>query len=617
MDDTPFIINNNSNISLEKQLVICHKCQETGHYAGRCRNVWSLKDKSKMKRTSNKTNNCNDTDPNKLAKSGDVESNPGPTRMNNDAKSSGRPKKKAFPTKSSKVAIDSIANQSSIDNTSSTPSAMLTRRNNPIGLINSGENICFLNCVVQILYFIPALHTRLHEYISQTLITPLTYDQHVRDNVMTALKSLFDDISNAYSEVRSSRYFHKLKRYSNWRLGQQQDSHEFLDHILNNLYPTLEDDKLEDDCIFKIDLMTYIECNQCSEEIPKSEQSLFISIEVQPMVHQSVGGLINNYMHREEIEYRCEKQGCNGTNASKTLRLTGFSDILVIQLKIFSFDDHMQSRKLKPSINLDDQISYYGIAMNLFGVIYHGGNRANSGHYTSALKVHGKWFLTNDSQISRNVVLSCSPSDYNTPYILFYKRLERISMDSNSSNTSTSCTPGTQYDTTSEKQCSLPHVPNIDFSLETVNDDTIDHDILNLNVNNQYQTIVNKSFDNLCQAIRNDDNKESTNQLQSSKDAVKQELFRQTEKIAAAKLKSLDDLSLNQSKSIETTIGDKRKHQEEKKQSKYTENTMTFNTSLKTPHTGKPIKRKSKLSDVSTNTKAKRKHRANMTPDKK
>ena len=104
--------------------------------------------------------------------------------------------------------------------------------------------------IVQILYFIPALHTRLHEYNSRTLISPLTYDQHVRFNVMTSLKLFFDEISNGYSEVRSSRYFDKLKRYSTWRLGQQQDSHEFLDHILNNLYPKLENGKLEDDCIF-------------------------------------------------------------------------------------------------------------------------------------------------------------------------------------------------------------------------------------------------------------------------------------------------------------------------------------------------------------------------------
>ena len=208
--------------------------------------------------------NTNNTDPNKLLKSGDVESNPGPTPTNTNSQK-GRPKKKGFkgtPVKSpishadaakfSKAPVDCIENHSStsIDNTSGTSSAMPMLRNNPIGLTNSGENICFLNCVVQILYFIPALHTRLYEYSSRTLIRPLTYDQHVRFNVMTSLKLLFDEISNGYSEVRSSRYFDNLKIYSTWRLGQQQDSHEFLDHILNNLYPKLENFKLEDDCIF-------------------------------------------------------------------------------------------------------------------------------------------------------------------------------------------------------------------------------------------------------------------------------------------------------------------------------------------------------------------------------
>ena len=56
--------------------------------------------------------------------------------------------------------------------------------------------------------------------------------------------------------------------------------------------------------------------NICNNEIQNNEQSLFISVDNSEMLHQTIGMLINNYMHTEEIEYRCEKQDCCGQNAS-------------------------------------------------------------------------------------------------------------------------------------------------------------------------------------------------------------------------------------------------------------------------------------------------------------
>ena len=48
---------------------------------------WSVPQKSKT--NCNSGNSCNDTDPNKLLQSGDVESNPGPTPTNTAVKASG------------------------------------------------------------------------------------------------------------------------------------------------------------------------------------------------------------------------------------------------------------------------------------------------------------------------------------------------------------------------------------------------------------------------------------------------------------------------------------------------------------------------------------------------
>ena len=59
---------------------------------------WSVPQKSKT--NCNLGNSCNNTDPDKLLRSGDVESNPGPTPTNAAVKASGRPKKKTFPSES-------------------------------------------------------------------------------------------------------------------------------------------------------------------------------------------------------------------------------------------------------------------------------------------------------------------------------------------------------------------------------------------------------------------------------------------------------------------------------------------------------------------------------------
>ena len=160
----------------------------------------------------------NDTDPAKLAKSGDIESNPGPPPINNNVKSTGRPKKNTFPSKSTGISYAEAVrpNESVVDNmlstgsNSSTSSIIPMMRSRPIGLSNCLENICFLNSVVQVLYFIPELQTKIHNFDTRTLIRPLTTDQHVQCNVITALKFLFTEISNAQDVVKTSNYFNQL-----------------------------------------------------------------------------------------------------------------------------------------------------------------------------------------------------------------------------------------------------------------------------------------------------------------------------------------------------------------------------------------------------------------------
>ena len=119
----------------------------------RISNTLPSKVPQKSKTNCNSGNSCNDTDPNKLLRSGDVESNPGPTPVNKDSQK-GRPKKKGFkgtPVKPQSTYAD-VAKTGSI--VSANTSLMTTNSQYPVGLLNNNENICFFkfHCSGFILY---------------------------------------------------------------------------------------------------------------------------------------------------------------------------------------------------------------------------------------------------------------------------------------------------------------------------------------------------------------------------------------------------------------------------------------------------------------------------------
>ena len=143
--------------------------------------------------------------------------------MNSSGKSVGRPKKKSFKTKSAST----IQDLDSINSVSQEYSGSVQKyvRNPPIGLLN-GCNICFINCAIQVFYYISAVSDRLHFCLSNGLKSP----------IVMALADLFNKMSSSVSPVNTPNYFQSLKGKFNWILGQQQDSNEFLINVLQDLY---------------------------------------------------------------------------------------------------------------------------------------------------------------------------------------------------------------------------------------------------------------------------------------------------------------------------------------------------------------------------------------------
>ena len=175
---------------------------------------WGAMNMPKME--SNSSNITHDTDPNKLAKSGDIECNPGPTSLNttsqrvqnpgqNELKSSaGRKKKRGFQNKSTAENVTEMSHSSGNKSQFCTNKITLSSlmRDNPIGLRNEdGMNICFINSALQVLYFIPSLR----EYLSQYIVN------NPGNSTLTTLKMVFDEMSISSRPVTIADYFAQLR----------------------------------------------------------------------------------------------------------------------------------------------------------------------------------------------------------------------------------------------------------------------------------------------------------------------------------------------------------------------------------------------------------------------
>ena len=207
--------------------------------------------------------------------------------------SAGRPKKKGF---QKKTAI-STQYSNPVDFVVNTTSQPLTRyvRNPPIGLLN-GCNICFINCVLQILYYIPSLSERLEFCHLNGMVNPIA----------TALREIFREISSSALNVNTSKYFNSLKGSYRWTLGNQQDSNEFLINVLQCLYAKknsigMISGDLITNCPFNINIMKSLKCVCCTKHSEKYTNESTLALPVNSNSSTSIQHLLNICKHTEEI----------------------------------------------------------------------------------------------------------------------------------------------------------------------------------------------------------------------------------------------------------------------------------------------------------------------------
>ena len=98
--------------------------------------------------------------------------------------------------------------------------------NSPLGVINYGENICFFNPVIQVLYFLPVFR----DYIKKF--------QSPAKGVSLKIRKLFMEIETLNDPLRTSNHV----RYLNLQRcepGIYYDAHESLPKLLAKAYPNI------------------------------------------------------------------------------------------------------------------------------------------------------------------------------------------------------------------------------------------------------------------------------------------------------------------------------------------------------------------------------------------
>lgn len=265
------------------------------------------------------------------------------------------------------------------------------------GLQNYG-NTCFLNATLQVL-----LHT-----------PPLLYYSHSCTASFCALCAL------QQLKTRRSNSPHDFIRNINrigrqFRLGRQEDSHEFLRALMERLQAK---EFMRE--IFGGQLRSRVTCRTCQFTSDTNDDILDICLELQG---QDLERCLSHFCRAEVLDgsnrYHCPV--CKSKQpATKQFSLQQIPRVLTIQLKRFTNFGKKDMRTMQYPEELDlSRYSRGAGRYSLYGVLVHSGHSCHSGHYYSFVKAgNGLWYEMNDSSVSQ--ASTSRVVNNSNAYILFY-----------------------------------------------------------------------------------------------------------------------------------------------------------------------------------------------------
>eukprot|EP01118_Nematostelium_gracile_P017797 TRINITY_DN7716_c0_g1_i1.p1 TRINITY_DN7716_c0_g1~~TRINITY_DN7716_c0_g1_i1.p1 ORF type:complete len:385 (+),score=91.04 TRINITY_DN7716_c0_g1_i1:19-1173(+) len=326
------------------------------------------------------------------------------------------------------------------------------------GLENYG-NTCYGNSVLQALYFCAPFSDKLIEYYSE-----LKDKTDEEDTLLSSLCDLFDTIAGQKKRtgvVGPKKFIAKLRKENEMFRGyMQQDAHEFLNYLLNEIAELLEkankrkSEKEEDKNsnggktfvhrIFEGILTNETKCLTCETVTSKNESFLDLSLDIEQ--NHSISSCLRNFSSTETLrgteKFFCDQ--CHSKQeAEKRIKIRRLPNTLVLHLKRFKYVEQAQRyKKLIQRVvfpfelrleNTTDDAEDPERLYDLFAIVIHIGSGPNHGHYISIIKSHGHWLKFDDENIeimSEQDIRSCFGSTNeminqvhrtDCGYLLFYQ----------------------------------------------------------------------------------------------------------------------------------------------------------------------------------------------------
>ena len=285
--------------------------------------------------------------------------------------------------------------------------------------------------------------------------------------------------------------------FRDYTLAHQYDAEQCLRTILEICYPDIQNaafdtefdyNKFDSQFIFRVTYNEEIECEQrkggCGNTQNNYEhhQILKLTINERSEFEQSVEQLLNSPANRDPMPqgYRCDIQPlpCNKYNTcNKQSILSGLKDVLIIQLIIYSHDEHI-TRKFFPELHINQRITQFA-QYNLKAIIWHHGDSLQSGHYTAMVKQRNEqWIHISDTDKgSYPIKFYCREGEESVPYILFYTKAETnvnnvpLSIEESESESESIDFKKHNETTNTERLPKRTHEPSID----DVNEDNLNY----------------------------------------------------------------------------------------------------------------------------------------------
>ncbi|OEL27761.1 Ubiquitin carboxyl-terminal hydrolase 21, partial [Dichanthelium oligosanthes] len=306
------------------------------------------------------------------------------------------------------------------------------------GLSNMG-NTCFMNATLQCITHTVPLFLKLH---STDHSTPCSYTKEGFCSFCALKEHVDESIRRSGSVIMPAKFRDNLRKLSSdFRPGQQEDAHEFLRCLLDNLHKCTLDpmskgkgSSFDEESIVKEifggQLKSQLSCCECGHNSETFEPFLDLSLEIDQVDH--LVDALESFTKVEQIGDSEDKLTCEQCNAqvckNKQLTLHRAPDVIAFHLKRFTTLDNSVEKidkhvayplevDLKPFHSNPDTAGE--LKYDLYGVVEHSG-LPNYGHYVCSIRSSpSTWYLMNDSHVDSITDASALNQE---AYIIFYVR---------------------------------------------------------------------------------------------------------------------------------------------------------------------------------------------------